>query len=770
MPLNLKALKIIFFAVSSFVIMSHNQSLAEESNNTESKTEESARQGFNPFTLSQEFQNKLNSKAILTTTKYFASGPSFTKGKSSSLESLKSIFLKENYRERTSEQALTANDFLVVTDSSQCAALIQLTLSAEASCVLWKNSDLQDFLITIENKTIQNTFSGSPLKESVFAELNPIMVAQYRNNEPLMQDEKKIADIPVQCLNAVIAIEDNDFLDHSGISYTGLARAFIKNIIKMRKAQGGSTITQQLVKNYFLTSEKTLSRKAKELYMATKLESEWTKDEILQTYLNIIYMGQSGAFQIRGFPAASQAYFGKNIESLNLAQCALLAAIINNPGMNNPVKKKEKAQARRNLVLTKMKDLQLITEKEFSLAQNFPMPAAIENKANETAPYFFDAVRSQARELGIETEGHSFFTSLDLEAQDSAQKSLQSGIQNLTEQKAKLKLKKEKGTELQGVIMTSENHTGFVTAFVGGQSYRQSQFNRALNSQRQIGSLIKPIVYLSGLLYGIKDDQDVNPLTNLNDQYFEWAYDKKKWAPDNYDKKFRGEIPYYYALKESLNSPTAQVAQMVGMDQVISTAQKLGMTSKMESTPATSLGASNHYPVEMLQAYTTLANFGQYQKLSFIKKITNENNEIIFQVNPTSKEQRIDPIQTAVLIGMMKETLKSGTAKSTQALGFKLPAAGKTGTTSNGNDAWFAGFTPQLTTVVWLGFDQNFATHLTGASGAVPIWTDHMKKMSLTYSSQNSSNDFTWPEGTEMKEHEFNSKLSNEKTSLVFKK
>jgi penicillin-binding protein 1B len=765
MPLNIKALKIIFFAVSSFVIMSHNVALAEES-----KTTEPSREGFNPFTLSQEFQNKLNSKAILTTTKYFASGSSFTKGKSITTDELKKLFSKENYRERSPDQALTANDFLILTNPVQCASLVHVELKSEINCVLWKNADLQDFLILLENNTVAATYSGSPLTISLYAEMNPKLVAQYRNNEPLMQEEKKIADIPVQCLNAVIAIEDNDFLDHSGVSYTGLARAFIKNIIKMRKAQGGSTITQQLIKNYFLTSEKTISRKAKELYMATKLESEWTKDEILQTYLNIIYMGQIGAFQIRGFPAAGQAYFGKNIENLNLAQCALLAAIINNPGMNHPVKKKEKSQARRNLVLTKMKELKLITEKEFAEAEAYPMPAAIENKASETAPYFFDAVRSQARELGIETEGHSFYTSLDLEAQDSAQKSLQSGIQNLTEQKAKLKLKKEKGTELQGVIMTSENHTGFVTAFVGGQSYRQSQFNRALNSQRQIGSLVKPIVYLSGLLYGLKDDKDINPLTILNDQYFEWAYDKKKWSPENYDKKFRGEIPYYYALKESLNSPTAQVAQTVGLDQVIMTAQKLGLTTKIETTPATSLGASNHYPIEILQTYTTLANLGQYQKLSFIKKITNENNEILFQVSSPTKEQRTDLIQTAVLVGMMKETLKTGTAKSTQALGFKLPAAGKTGTTSNGNDAWFAGFTPQLTTVVWLGFDQNLATHLTGASGAVPIWTEHMKKMSLSYSSQNSSNDFTWPEGTELKEHEFNSKFTNEKTTLVFKK
>jgi penicillin-binding protein 1B len=742
MPLNIRPLKIIFFAVSSLTMSSHSIAATDTSSSVSS---------FNPFTLGDEFQNTLNSKAILTTTKYFASGRTFKVGQKFSQAELKNVFQKANYRERNPEQNLTQND-------------VAFMLSGTELTTRWKNADQRIFQITTKDDIIMQIFSGEPAIAALFAETNPILIAQYRNNEPLMQDEKKIADIPIQCLNAVIAIEDNDFLDHSGVSYTGLARAFIKNIIKMRKAQGGSTITQQLIKNYFLTPEKTLARKAKELYMATKLESEWTKDEILQTYLNIIYMGQSGAFQIRGFAAASQAYFAKPLENLNLPECALLAAIINNPGMNHPWKKTEKSQARRKLVLTKMKDLKLITDKEFAVAEKFSMPALIENKATETAPYFFDAVRAQARELNIDVDGNSFYTSLDLDSQDSAQKSLQNGIKVATENKTKLKTQKEKGITLQGVVMTADNDTGLVSAFVGGQNYKQTQFNRALNSQRQIGSLVKPIVYLSGLIYGLKDDNKVSPLTTLTDQYFEWVFDKKKWSPENYDKKFRGEIPYYFALKESLNSPTAQVAYQVGLEHIIDTAQLLGLTSKIENTPAISLGASTHYPFEILQAYTTIANFGRFQKLSFIKKIQNSNNENLFQFEPIP-EQKTDQIKSAVLVGMMKETLNSGTAKSARAYGFKNPAAGKTGTTSNGNDAWFAGFTPQLTTVVWLGFDQNLATHLTGASGAVPIWTEHMKKMTASYSV---NEDFKWPETTEKKMVE--SENVKETVELIFEK
>ncbi len=745
MPLNIRPLKIIFFIVSSLTMSGH--SIAETGSS-------SSVSSFNPFTLGDEFQNTLNSKAILTTTKYFASGHTFKVGQKFSQAELKTAFQKANYRERNAEQNLTQND-------------VAFTIAETELTLRWKNFDQRVFQIVTKDDLITSIFSGEPAVPVLFAETNPILIAQYRNNEPLMQEEKKIADIPIQCLNAVIAIEDNDFLDHSGVSYTGLARAFIKNIIKMRKAQGGSTITQQLIKNYFLTPEKTLTRKAKELYMATKLESEWTKDEILQTYLNIIYMGQSGAFQIRGFAAASQTYFAKPLENLNLPECALLAAIINNPGMNHPWKKTEKSQTRRNLVLTKMKELNLITEKEFNIAEKFPMPALIENKATETAPYFFDAVRAQARELNIEVDGNSFYTSLDLDAQDSAQKSLQNGIKIATENKTKLKTQKEKGIALQGVVMTADNQTGLVSAFVGGQNYKQTQFNRALNSQRQIGSLVKPIVYLSGLIYGFKNDKKITPITTLTDQYFEWRYDtndKKKWAPENYDKKFRGEIPYYFALKESINSPTAQVAYQVGLEHIIDTAELLGLTSKIENAPAISLGASTHYPFEILQAYTTIANFGRFQKLSFIKKIQNSSNGNLFQFE-SKPEQKIDLTKSAVLVGMMKETLNSGTAKSARAYGFKNPAAGKTGTTSNGNDAWFAGFTPQLTTVVWLGFDQNLATHLTGASGAVPIWTEHMKKMTATYSA---TEDFNWPDTTEKKIVE--SENVKEKVELIFEK
>jgi len=732
-----------------------------------------------PNKVKQEFEEKLTSQAFLQSTLYYARGFSFKSHQKWDSEKNFSALVASGYRKRSADQALLASDFALL-EAQDCSNLLQLSLEKSDQCLFLKNKAEESFVAHI-TKTITQDPKG---KDQVSAQINqlykidpvtpissfqtdPILVAQFRHNEPIMNKELALANYPVQCLNAVIAIEDNDFLDHSGISYTGLARAVLKNILTMRKAQGGSTITQQLVKNYFLSPEKTFTRKAKEIYMATKLETLWSKDEILQTYLNVIYMGQNGAFQVRGFGSAAEYYFNKPIQNLNLSECALLAAIINNPGLNNPWKKTEKAKARRKLVLTKMKELKLINDQEFTESDNFAMPAAHQQKATETAPYFFEAVRKQAQDLNIPIEGTSFYTSLDLDLQEKAQKSLQQGIIELTEKKKALASKKEKGLELQGVVLSADNNTGFITTFVGGQSYKQSQFNRALYSKRQIGSLIKPFVYLTGLEFGFRETKKVDPLTIIKDEAFDWKYDKKTWTPDNYDHKFRGDVPYFYALKESLNSPAAQIAESVKITNVIENAHKFGLTSNMEPMPSTSLGASQHSPLEVLQAYTTIARLGLFHPLSLIEKVKNQSGETIYTYTPysaTEAKAQAPEEKMSVLVGMMKETLISGTAKAVHASGFTKPAAGKTGTTSDGKDAWFSGFTPSTTTIVWLGFDQNLPTSLTGGGGAVPIWIQFMKDATAV----DLPTDFNWSPKTEARE--IDSSIDGKKINLIFEK
>ncbi len=709
-------------------------------------------QGFNPLNLKKEFDEKLSAQQLLASTKYYALGARFKVGQFWDEKKFLSTLEKYNFRVRETDQMLLPEDALKL-DRTQCenylgSEFTNFNFSPEASvfCWRWVNKSSSAHLVIINDQFVTATFTSTkvdvPLKRNNESFFDPQLVAQYKNNEPLIQEEKKLSDIPVVCMNAVMAIEDNDFLEHSGVSYTGLARAVLKNVMSLRKAQGGSTITQQLVKNYFLTPEKSYTRKAKELYMAIRLESQWTKDEILQTYLNIIYMGQSGVFQVRGFPAASRFYFDKSIDQLNTSECALLAAIINNPLRNNPWKNKDNATSRRNLVLKKMSELQLISEEDRKQALEWPLPGPNEIKISETAPYFFEAVRAQAEQLQISTDGKTFYTFLDLELQDAAQKSLTEGIQAITDSRKKLKSQKESGLSLQGAILASENATGHVNAFVGGQNYRITQYNRALNSRRQIGSLVKPFIYLSGLIYA-----DFKPTSLVSDEPFTWVYDKKKWSPTNFDKKFRGEVPYYYALKESLNSPTAQIAQKVGLNNAITLMKQAGFSSDIPSLPSISLGVSEHSPLEVLQAYQTLSRFGNYKKLSFIQKIEDQSGTIIFE-NNQSENQVIDNKKTAELVSMMKQSIQSGTARSLSTLPFSTISAGKTGTTTQGRDTWFAGFTPHSTAVVWLGFDQNQATALTGASGAVPIWGNYMKVATKKYG----LDDFLWPEDVELVE------------------
>ncbi len=716
----------------------------------------------------QKIENRVETAELSVSTRYFARGPQFKVGQRWNDATFLQQLEKQNFRLREGTQSLLAGDAKKI-ESAECLLLLLPDQRTEIAsgvkyCWIWQNHRQENYVVAISDQSrILATNSGLPWKAHWHAALDPILVAQFRGQEPIMQHEYKIANIPVDCMNAVIAIEDNDFLDHSGVSYTGMTRSFVKNVIKMRAAQGGSTITQQLVKNYFLTPEKSLKRKLREIYLAIKLESQWTKDEILETYLNIIYMGQSGAFQVRGFGAAAEVYFGKPLPNLNLSECSLLAGLLNNPAQNNPWKKAEKALARRNAVLKKMLDLKLIAETEFTAATQASLPKVQVAKAVETAPYFFDAVRKQMIRQGIAVEGAQIFTSLDLDAQTAAQKSLLAHISELEANRKNLQTNKESGRRLEGLVLAAENLTGLVTVVVGGQNYRQTQFNRAVDSHRQIGSLIKPFIYLTALVNGIEGAANLNPETRITDEKFEWLFDKKKWSPENYDKKFNGDVPLYFALKESLNAAAARLAQKVQLGKIITTLKSIGFTSKMVENPSLSLGASEHYPMEVLQAYQTLANFGNYQQPSFIERIEDSNSRLVYEFQ-IQKESRLDPMQTQVLVGMMQETLKSGTAKSAKALGWDQPSAGKTGTTSDNKDAWFAGFTPHQTAVVWLGYDQSLSSKLTGGSGAVPIWLGLMK----TYNQVWFPDDFLWSEAVEKRF--INLFRTNLETELVFKR
>jgi penicillin-binding protein 1B len=702
------------------------------------------------FSLEDEMNTKLEAKRILLPTEYYAAPYRFRVPSLQTADKSEKTLLAQSYRARDWQQRLLPGDF-IKTDAAQCRALYRIPEDLNfTSCIgLVKKEVSPDqaqndmhILIFLEGQMLQ-IFKAFPLVVEPDVYLEAPLIAQYVGNEPIMQEDSTLGKIPPYCSNGVMAIEDAKFLEHNGVNYTSILRALVKNVTSGRAAQGGSTITQQLVKNYFLSNEKTLKRKVQEFVMSYMLESKFTKDQILETYLNIIYMGQNGPFQVRGFASAAKYYFNQDISTLNLSQCSLLAAVVNGPGIYNPFKAPTKAFSRRNLVLEKMAEHHFVSAAEVEVAKNEPLPTAQPRLATETAPYYLDAVRKQLQSQNIDIVGAKIFTALDLESQDFAQQALHNHLERLEAQNKQIKAIKEKGQMLEGAMLSADTQTSLIQVAVGGRNYRMTQFNRAIDGHRQAGSTMKPFVYLTALQSKDKEGKDFTPLSILKDEKFTVQYEKQKWSPNKYGKEYFGMIPMYFALKSSLNASTASLGLEVGVEKIIAVAKSLGITSPLKPFPSVTLGAFELYPREVLQAYTALSRLGQKTDLSFVHIVQNVKGEEIYRFEP-HPEQAQDPVAVATLVGMMKQTVLSGTAKYVTASGFNRPAAGKTGTTSESRDVWFSGFTPYRTTIVWIGFDTQTQNKLTGASGAVPIWTDFMKKATA----EDPPDDFPWPEGT----------------------
>lgn len=630
-------------------------------------------------------------------------------------------------------------------DSSQCLSQLDQPelMNVEQCFAFWlKDERIQVIALDSAGK-ILGIFGDTPLVVKSEVHLPPLLFAQYYGNSPIMRHVLELGDVPLQCLLSVTAIEDADFLQHRGVSVTGTLRASLRNVLKARWAEGGSTITQQLVKNYFLTPKKTITRKLTEQAMALLLEWRVNKDDILQAYLNVIYMGQQGPFEIRGLSSASQHYFAKNIEELNLPECALLAAIINSPGRYSPFTASERALQRRNLVLDKMLERKLINGTEAQTAKQAPLPKPPQRLLTEPAPYFVSAIQKWLEQQTFaREEGLKIYTTLNISAQEHAQQLLTAGLQAIEDNNKKVKEIAQSGKVLQGALIAVDLQNASVTALVGGREFKRTQFNRIMDAHRQVGSIMKPFVFGAALEGTTPEGQNYSPLTPLEDVPFTLKFDRQMWSPKNYDGKNYGSVPMFYALKESLNIATAKLATQIDLDNVVDYAQRAGITAELKPLPSLALGAFEVTPFEVAQAYATLARFGVNSDLRLISKITNIGDEVLWESHTDSKPV-IAPEVVAPLVGMMKQTLLSGTARSVRAHGFNMIAAGKTGTTSETKDSWFAGFTPNVLAVVWVGYDDNTPSGLTGASGALPIWARFM----TGYAGRFADEDFIWPEG-----------------------
>ena len=560
------------------------------------------------------------------------------------------------------------------------------------------------------------------------ARIEPELLTSIFNNE--MEDRLPVSldAVPKVVIDAIIATEDRNFYSHEGISIRGVIRAVWSNLQSKSLGVGGSTLTQQLVKNLFLNPERTFRRKAMEAVMALLLEARYSKDQILETYLNEIYLGQNGSVQVAGVEQAAQVYFGKKVTYLTLPEAATLAGIIRSPNVLSPLRNPERAKVRRDTVLKLMLDQERITEAQYEDAVASPLTVTKFPRSSRTAPFFVDLVLKQLRETypetQLKTEGLRIFTTLDTIMQRSADRSLDSGIADLEK---RYKAIRNASSPLQGVIVTIQPGTGYVKALVGGRSYSKTQFNRAIQARRQPGSLFKPFVYATAMDPS-RGHQAFTAATLLDDSPIAVQAGNDTWRPQNYDNRFHGLVTVRAALAHSYNIPAVRAAIDAGVPNVIKTATSIGVESRLEPYPSISLGSFEVTPLEIAYAYSVFANLGVKAEPVSILAVSTRDGKLLESRNVQMKQ--VAPAGVAyVMNDMLQDVFQYGTAAKAKSLGFKRPFAGKTGTTSNYRDAWFVGYSPRVLTLVWVGFDDARSVRLAGGDACIPIWTSHMNRI-----------------------------------------
>ncbi|MGH7847808.1 MAG: PBP1A family penicillin-binding protein, partial [Candidatus Binatia bacterium] len=569
-------------------------------------------------------------------------------------------------------------------------------------------------------------------REELFSlELEPELITGLYDRVWEERKVVRLAEVPSLLVKAILAIEDERFFRHRGVDPVAILRATWVNVTSGGIVQGGSTLTQQLMKNFFLGDERTLQRKAKEFLMALIAERKYSKEEILENYLNEIYLGQKGAQGIFGVWEAAQFYFGKDLRDLNTGEMALMAGLIRAPNRYSPYRSLELATHRRNVVLAKMLELGLIGRPQYdkSLKERI-QPRELIKVVND-APSFVDFLRKELAENYsnevLTAEGLRIFTSLDLQLQKIAESSLSQGLKRLEEGYPFLR-KRSGDDRLDGAIVVIKPQTGEIKAMVGGRDYQSSQFNRVVQAKRQPGSVFKPFVYLAALMYGSEDgSKKFTPASLIEDAPFVWSYEGQEWKPENYKGEYFGIVTFRTALEKSLNAATTRIARDTGIKNVREMAYRLGIQSSLPVLPSLALGGVEVTPLEVAAAFSTLANNGVRTQLLSIKQVMGQQAHLL-ERRDIRVRKVISPQFAFMMNHLLKGVLDRGTAAATRAQGFSRPAAGKTGTTNDTKDAWFVGYTPDLLAVVWVGFDNQSKLGLSGSQAALPIWTDFMKR------------------------------------------
>jgi penicillin-binding protein 1B len=544
--------------------------------------------------------------------------------------------------------------------------------------------------------------------------------------------------IPARMQEAVLAIEDRRFYYHPGIDPIRIIGAVFTNVFGDRPyLVGGSTITQQLARNFFLTEQlaveaqtrqRSYRRKILEQFMAVILEIKATKQEIFELYLNDVYLGHRGSFALHGVAEASKIYFSKDVRNLTLSEAALIAGIIQSPSNHSPFGNPDRAKDRRDVVLRAMVDTGYITEDAAMRAQKEPI-AVVARAVDNEAPYFVDYVAEVLDTTfpGVVSRPGSLdiYTTLDLNLQRHAQDAVREGIAAVDTILARRKRGPRRVA--QAALVAIDPRSGEILAFIGGRSYNQSQFNRAISARRQVGSTFKPFVYLAAFEKAAEDGSSLTPATLIHDEPTTWSYDNQEWSPRNYDGEYDGAITLRRALAMSRNVAAVKVAEQTGYDRVVSVWKrtKIGETDQVQPFPSVALGTLELTPLEMAQAYTLFGGNGRIKPLRALLNVT--SGEETAKPKPEPGPAVARPAAAFLVLHMMRSVLNEGTGASARGNGFTLDAAGKSGTTNDLRDAWFVGFTPELLTVVWVGLDNNQPLGLSGSQAALPIWTSFMK-------------------------------------------
>jgi penicillin-binding protein 1B len=591
-------------------------------------------------------------------------------------------------------------------------------------------------------------------------ELEPQLITALSDSEQRAKRRLvSFGEIPKTMVDAVLAIEDRRFFQHAGVNYYRLAEAALVDVRSRRHEQGGSTLTMQIARGFFLSPQKTIKRKLTEMLIAVELEQRFSKQQLFEMYANSVYMGQRGSFTIQGFGEASQAYFGKDIKNLTLPEAALLAGMIQRPNYLSPYKYPERVLERRNLVLDAMVETGAITREQADKAKATPLKLAPPNVEASDAPYFVDLVKDilapKFPERDMNEHGYRIYTTLDPQLQEAAAVAVQMGVKLIDAKVEKLRTKRQRvgsgktakwettvqpGPVAQVALVAMDPHSGNVLALVGGRNYGFSQLNHAV-ARRPTGSVFKPFVYAAAINTGLDGTPVLTPASVVDDSPTTFAFGDQIYEPRNYKEEYHGPVSATYALSHSLNNATVKVAEMTGYDKVAALARAAGIKS-VQATPAIALGAYDATPLDMASAYTLFANDGVKVSPLLVTSVRDAQGEVIKDF-AAEKQPALDPRVAYIMTSMMETVLNSGTGAVVRARGFSAPAAGKTGTS---HDGWFAGYTSNLLCIVWVGFDDYSDLRLSGADTAAPIWAEFMKK-AVAFPEYQGAKPFTQPAG-----------------------